>query len=237
MRQRTRSTVLERGARERHFADRDGGKAGFIGRDRGGAACFGHAVGRHDGNAASGGFGAKTVGEWGAADEDGAQVGRIAPVRIALEDVGQHGGDERGERHAVSAEGLGKAGARKPGDSAIVLPAARVLMMIPRPPTRAGESESCKTSDEVMRRARIIALAPAVRDSRVRMAGLRKARRSRGKDHECGAVGEEVLRWSPRGDLRASCSAEVSLGETRTAGMCASQWARMSTRPFRSGFG
>ena len=109
-------------------------------------------------------------------------------------------------------------------------------MMIPRPPTRAGESESCKTSDEVMRRARTIALAPAVRDSRVRMAGFGRPVVPDVKTTNAvpsGRGSEMESAW----DLRASCSAEVSLGETRTAGMCASQWARMSTRPFRSGFG
>ena len=130
----------------------------------------------------------------------------------------------------------GKRAPEKPGEIAIVAPAASVLMMIPRPPTRAGESESWKTSDEVMRRARTMALAPAVRDSRVRMAGFGRPVVPDVKTTKAAPSGRGSAMESAW-DLRASCSAEVSLGETRTAGMCASQWARMSTRPFRSGFG
>lgn len=163
-------------------------------------------------------------------------MGRIAPVRIALEDVGRHGGDERANVTPSRARVSGKRAPEKPGDSAIMPPAARVLMMTLAPPTRAGESESRKTSDEVMRRARIIAWRPPS-DSRTREdGGLRKARRSRRKDHECGAVGKRFCD-GVRVGFEGVLLGRSEFSETRTAGMCASQWARMSTRPFRSGFG
>ena len=117
-------------------------------------------------------------------------MGRIAPVRIALEDVGQHDGDERGERHAVSGEGLGKAGARKARRQRDHAACGQGSHDDPEAAHAGGRERELQ--DVGRGHAKGADHRPgACRQGLAREdGGLRKARRSRRKDHECGAVGK-----------------------------------------------